>query len=248
MSLYKGWIKLYRSIEDHWIWKSEEPFDRRSAWIDLLLMVNHEENKIFVNGQLIKIDRGQTLTSIKKLSERWKWSRWKVKKFLQVLQDDYIITFEIPTGQFTLVTVENYGKYQDKKEPTDNETTSNRQSTDNRPTIDRHPTDTNKNDKEYIKNDKNDKEEYARAREVTEFFNSTAGKNYSVNDCKPYVEKLISQGYKVEDIKHVIQVKSEQWKGDQKMDQYLRPMTLFGEKFSSYLQEQSTRMKGVLYL
>ena len=205
-------------------------------------MANHEENEWEWNGERYKVQPGQMITSLKSIAEAC--GKGVTIQNVRTAIDRFE-KYEFLTNQSTkrnrLITIVNYTKYQgvdyQPNKVTNNQLTNDQQSTNNQLT-------TNKNDK----NDKNDKEEYARAREVTEFFNSTAGKNYNVNDCKPYVDKLISQGYKVEDIKHVIQVKSEQWKGDQKMDQYLRPMTLFGDKFSSYLQEQSTRMKGVLYL
>lgn len=82
----EGWISLYRQIVDNWIWNIKEPFDKRSAWIDLLLMVNHENKKIELNGQIIEVERGQKITSLDKLSKRWKWSRHKVSDFLNRLE------------------------------------------------------------------------------------------------------------------------------------------------------------------
>ena len=38
-----GWFKVERAIQDHSIWKSREPFDRRSAWIDLILLANYKD-------------------------------------------------------------------------------------------------------------------------------------------------------------------------------------------------------------
>jgi hypothetical protein len=40
----EGWIKLYRKLWDDEIWDDElEPHNKRSAWIDLLMMANHED-------------------------------------------------------------------------------------------------------------------------------------------------------------------------------------------------------------
>ena len=237
----QGWIKLHRELLDKAIWKTSTP-EQKIILITLLLMANHEENEWEWNGERYSVQPGQMITSLKSIAEACGKGvtiqnvRTAIDRF-----EKYEFLTSKSTNKNRLITIVNYTKYQgadyEPNKQTNKQLTSNQQATNKQLT-------TNKNDK----NDKNDKEEYARAREVTEFFNSTAGKNYNVMDCKPYVDKLISRGYKVEDIKHVIQVKSEQWKGDQKMNQYLRPMTLFGEKFSSYLQEQSARMKGVLYL
>jgi len=50
--------------------------------------------------------------------------------------------------------------------------------------------------------------------------------------------KLIDKGYKYEDFKKVIDKKWKQWKGT-KFSQYVRPSTLFSQKFETYLNEQS---------
>ena len=106
----KGWIKLNRQIQDHWIWKNHE---YAFAWIDLLLMVNRADKKILVDNQVITIKRGQTLTSIKKLSERWGWSRKKTYNFILALEKDRMVVKK-STPRYTTLTIVNYGKYQDR--------------------------------------------------------------------------------------------------------------------------------------
>lgn len=107
----EGWIKIYRQIRNHWIWKDKEPFDKRSAWIDLLLSVNHKSKKIPFENDFIEIERGQTLTSIKQLAERWSWSRHKVSDYLNQLEQDTMIV-QIRDTRKTLVSIVNYSKYQ----------------------------------------------------------------------------------------------------------------------------------------
>lgn len=75
----QGWVSIHRNIYDNWIWNDDEEFDKRSAWIDLLLMVNHEDKKVLIDGNLELVRRGQRITSIRKLCSRWKWSRTKSK-------------------------------------------------------------------------------------------------------------------------------------------------------------------------
>lgn len=142
----KGWIKLQRKITDCWIWDDGSPFDRRSAWIDLLLTVNHVDKKVVLDGQITTVKRGQILTSVRKLSERWKWSRTKVTAFLGILEKDGMVLKESDTKK-TLITVENYGFYQDSD--LEEKPPKSHQSATEVP-----PKDTNKNDK----NDKNDKD------------------------------------------------------------------------------------------
>ena len=143
----KGYIKLHRAIKDCWIWKDSEPFTRGQAWIDLLLSANHSEKKILFEGNLKTIQAGQFLTSLVSLSDKWKWDRKKVRKFLDVLEADNMITTD-RTSHGTTITIVNWGKYQ--IEGTTDGTADGQhmgQQWDN-------SRDTNKNDKECIKNDK----------------------------------------------------------------------------------------------
>lgn len=113
----QGWISVHRSIYDNWIWSDTEQFDKRSAWIDLLLMANHEDNKVLIDGQLKIIKRGQRITSINKLAKRWKWSRKKVTNFLQTLEEDDMIILKKEQGKYTTITIVNYSFYQDNNSP-----------------------------------------------------------------------------------------------------------------------------------
>ena len=72
----KGWICLHRKILESDVWMDdEEPFDKRSAWVDLLLMANHKENSMIFDGHKLVVERGQIVTSVRKLSSRWRWSK-----------------------------------------------------------------------------------------------------------------------------------------------------------------------------
>lgn len=109
----QGWISVHRKICEHWLWKDEKPFDKRSAWIDLIMMVNHKDNKVFMNGSVIVVKRGQKITSLNKLAKRWKWTRKKVTKFLETLEQDDMIILKREQGKYTTITIVNYRKYQD---------------------------------------------------------------------------------------------------------------------------------------
>ena len=103
-----GWIKLHRKLTDSWIWKDPE---KLRAWIDILLMVNHEDKKIEFNGRMVMVERGSRFTSIEKLAARWGWNRKRVMRFLGQLESaDMVTTKRTPSG--TTIKVRNYGKYQ----------------------------------------------------------------------------------------------------------------------------------------
>jgi hypothetical protein len=107
----KGYIRLHRQLKDCWLWKDKEPFDRRSAWLDLLLSANHCDKKILFEGKVIVIRKGQFHTSILQLSERWKWNRKKTANFLKILENDEMVTTK-STTHGTTITIVNWDKYQ----------------------------------------------------------------------------------------------------------------------------------------
>ena len=119
-----GWISIHRKIQQSDIWLDKEPFDKRSAWIDLIMMANHEDKQILFNGKFIEVKRGEKITSLKQLSERWRWSRSKVKRFLNLLESGSMI--ELKTKQrYTSYKVVNYNVYQNEDISKRNEVETN---------------------------------------------------------------------------------------------------------------------------
>ena len=112
MSSNNGWISLHRKIRDNWIWSDSE---KLKAWIDILLEVNHGEKQIPFDGHMIKIKRGQKLTSLRKMADRWGWSRNRVANFIELLIEAGMVTAK-RTRHGTLLTVVNYGFYQDAQD------------------------------------------------------------------------------------------------------------------------------------
>ena len=107
-----GWISLDRQIQEHWIW--QDRFSKGQAWIDLLLLANHEDSKQLYKGELVTCKRGDVNRSIKWLSERWGWSRKAVKHFLDLLERDGMVATEVTTNR-TTITLVNWEKYQGTK-------------------------------------------------------------------------------------------------------------------------------------
>lgn len=108
-----GWICIHRKIQDNIIW-NDKPFNRGAAWIDLLMLANHEDKKIIFNGSVIEVKRGEKITSLRKLSERWGWSITKTKKFLNLLSDEKMITYKSDSKK-TAYSIVNYEVYQDNE-------------------------------------------------------------------------------------------------------------------------------------
>lgn len=101
-----------------------EPFTRMQAFIDLILIANHERTTFFKRGIKITVERGQTVRSEDELALRWKWSRGKVRRFLVELENDTKIVQQ-KSRLCNCISVVNYEKYQlsDTTDSTTNDTT-----------------------------------------------------------------------------------------------------------------------------
>ncbi|EIY5769668.1 DnaD domain-containing protein [Listeria monocytogenes] len=104
-----GWIKIYRSLQEHWIWENEKYL---KWWLDLLLLANHQDSDILINGELITIKRGQKHTSELWLSNRWNADRKQVRKFLELLKKNDMITITKSRQKGTTYEISNYNDFQ----------------------------------------------------------------------------------------------------------------------------------------
>jgi hypothetical protein len=88
-----------------------EPFNRSMAWIDMLLLANHSDNFFFKRGIRVDVKAGQIGYDLESLGKRWKWSRGKVERFLDMLEMDSQIVRQ-KTNVTTLISIVNYMDYQ----------------------------------------------------------------------------------------------------------------------------------------
>lgn len=118
MAKEKGWVKTERALLDTAIWNNGEPYDERSAYIDIQLRANYEE-KVFrpkKSTKVIIIKPGELFTSIGMLSERWKWSENKVRRYLKMLKKIGLANFERhPCG--TLISLASIEVEDDERHP-----------------------------------------------------------------------------------------------------------------------------------
>lgn len=105
-----NWIKLNRKIWDNFIWSFEKP-KYALAWIDILLLANYKDKKIMFDGRIEVIPRGSFITSMVKLADRWEVNRETVKRYLDLLQNEGMITYT-SSNRRTLINVVNYEVFQ----------------------------------------------------------------------------------------------------------------------------------------
>lgn len=75
---------------------------------------------------------------------------------------------------------------------------------------------------------------------IVDFLNSKADTNYkhTTGKTQSLIRARMNEGFTLEDFKQVISNKCNEWKGTD-FEKYLRPETLFGTKFESYLNSKA---------
>ena len=86
-----------------------------------------------------------------------------------------------------------------------------------------------------------DEDEEPLYKKVINYLNEKLGTKYKPSSTinKRLIDARAKEGYSLDDFKTVIDNKCSTWSNDQKMSKYLRPQTLFGTKFESYLNEKA---------
>lgn len=81
-------------------------------------------------------------------------------------------------------------------------------------------------------------------KEIIEYLNNRTGSKYkhTTNKTKDLIKARFNEGFTVDNFKEVIDKKCVEWMNTD-MQKYLRPETLFGTKFESYLNQQVKERK-----
>ena len=108
----KGWLKLYRSLLEDPIWTGSTP-EQKVVFITLLLMANFEEAEWEWKSESYSLKPGQFITSLKSLEEKCgkNISTQNVRTALARFEKYGFLTNE-STKQNRLITIVNWGFYQ----------------------------------------------------------------------------------------------------------------------------------------
>lgn len=76
-------------------------------------------------------------------------------------------------------------------------------------------------------------------KEIVDYLNEKTGKNFKVRTdaTRRVIKARFAEKNTLADFKKVIDIKSAEWRNDEKMQRYLQPSTLFGTKFEGYLNQ-----------
>jgi len=221
----KGYIKLHRELMD-WEWYKEPLITR--LYVHLILSANHKDNTI----RGISVKRGQFLTGRKKLSFDTGISEQTIRTSLNKLKSTSYLTIK-STSQHSIIALRDYDLFQrPTSELTNNQPASNQRLT------------TNKNEK----NEKNEKKNKYIS-EIINHLNVVCGTFYKTTTKKTeeLINVRIKEGFSVDDFKKVIDIKFKEWSTDDKFCKFLRPETLFSNKFESYLNQLNKKKKEFVF-
>lgn len=81
--------------------------------------------------------------------------------------------------------------------------------------------------------------------EIINYLNERTGKNFKPGSTKTreMIHARYREGFILEEFKRVIDLKTAEWKSDSAWNKFLRPETLFGTKFESYLNQQQGKIR-----
>ena len=124
-------------------------------------------------------------------------------------------------------------------------TTQNNRSVEKQPNAKKNNPNDNENDNDNDNDNDNENESGLNpdsapslSSSMVDYLNKKTGSNYrATKSVTERIGSLVADGYTAEDMARVIDLKVSEWGGSEKMRQYLRPSTLFGEKFEEYVQQ-----------
>lgn len=221
-----GYIKLFRQFQN-WGWYDDGNTMR--VFLDILLNVNFKPSEY--HG--FNLEAGQGIFGRKAMAKRLKLSEQSVRTAIEHLKSTNEITIK-STNKFSIITVVNWELYQccedisnqqDKQE-------NNQQSTNKQPTTNQQLTTEEERKKERT---------LRNIKYIVDYLNEKAGTQYRHTSklTTKYISARLNDGFSIEDFEKVINNKCNEWLNS-KWEKYLRPETLFGSKFESYLNQRQS--------
>lgn len=86
-------------------------------------------------------------------------------------------------------------------------------------------------------------------KDIIDYLNEKSKKHFRVvTQTKKLIDVRLKEGFLIDDFYRVIDNQCDKWLSDPKMNDYLRPQTLFGTKFESYLNTTKTKKFDIMDL
>lgn len=146
-----GFVKFYRETLDHPVVHKDN--DYYVVWSYLLLNANFEEGITEFNGKLFTVKPGQMIRGRKQISEKCKVNESKIERILKRFENEQMIEQQTTTRK-RLITILNWKDYQITEQQSEQ---FNEQQMNNKRTTSEQQLNTNKNNKEVLRSNKNEK-------------------------------------------------------------------------------------------
>lgn len=223
-----GWIKLHRTLLDNPVVMKDA--EHLAIWTWLLLNATHNGTEVMFQGRRIRLNPGELTTGRKKIAEALHVSESKVQRVLKAFENEHQIE-QRTDRQCRLISILKWSEYQEDEQR--NEQQVNNDCTTSEQRV---------NTKQECKNErtKEDNRYSSSTREIVAYLNEMTGSHYKPGTRKTQdlIKARMNEGFTVDDFKVVIYKKTKEWKNDPKMVKFLRPETLFGNKFEGYLNQK----------
>ena len=161
-------------------------------------------------------ENGEFYSTTRKLMTRWNWGSSKTYSFIKDLEKRNIIRTQTEHKQNTLFVVNTdfFGSSKNTKK-------------------------TKNNQKTIIEKNTKQSENTEIYKRIIDYLNKACGTNYrhATQSSQKDIKARLKEEYTEQDFYTVIDKKSKEWKGTER-ERYLRPSTLFGNKFGEYLNQK----------
>lgn len=167
-------------------------------------------------------ENGEVHISVRELMKRWGWSNTKVTGFIKTITEKDIGKTEKRQEKDTvfIVNTDFLSSAKDRKK-------------------------TERRQKTISKKDSEQSEDTEIYKRIIDYLNSRCGTRYTEKNkqTRKDIHARLEEKFTEEDFHTVIDKKCNEWIGTE-MERYLRPQTLFGTKFESYLNQNIVKEKG----
>lgn len=213
---------MYTDPFDKPLFEESGAYSKAAAWLDLVLAS----------------DEGTVITSESQLMNRWHWSKTKLRTFLKALEKERIIIWN-PHKKSTNILLTDYLPIDGHLVEEITEKTTEK--TSSLPDIPDDSTD----EKTTEKTTKADPPELQDLKDfsmpivaIVAHLNLKTNQNYRASGkiTQQKIRARMNEGFSLDDFLQVIDYKAGEWIGT-KYANYLRPETLFGSKFESYVNQ-----------
>lgn len=208
-----GFIKISRSLFDHFLWKENRVYSRAEAWIDLIRTASYRPEDHFCQSGCLSLNTGELAASVRYLAQRWSWSKDRVERFLENLSKEGMIRTETRTATrtptrtgVTVISLCNYGKFNSTEDRYEDSNKDRGKDTDK---------DTDKDESKNTKNERNKETTPIPPKGFEEFWEA-----YPKKVGKGAAEKIWQRLKPSEELRKKIleaikaQSQSDQWKKD----------------------------------